>query len=104
MKQIILTAFLIALTFIACNSVKNEYSTDKNRKIESLIIKATSGDSAAQFSLGFKYYFGDQLKQNKDSAKYWLGKAAEAGHEKAKSTYEAFFVIIPELENSDTIK
>ena len=93
--------YLILLT--ACSPKEEKSKENTVSTISTIIAKAQKGDTAAQFTLGFKYYFGDEVDQNKDSSKYWLGKAAEAGHVRAKSTYEAFFTIIPKL-NSDTLK
>lgn len=98
----VLFIVFIGLTF-ACSSEEKEMEESSKAKISSIISRAHQGDTAAQFTLGFKYYFGDQVRQDKDSSKYWLGKAADAGHERAKSTYDAFFTLIPKLDG-DTLK
>jgi TPR repeat protein len=58
----------------------------------------------AQFRLGYKHYFGDQVNRNRDSFKYWLNKSAKNAHENARKTYDAFFKIIPSLKKKDSVK
>ena len=41
--------------------------------------KAEQGDANAQTVLGFMYYEGDGIKQDKQKAVYWYTKAAEQG-------------------------
>jgi|SRR5688572_15988921 len=94
---------LLIFYVIACSSAKEKDEKAGERAISTIISRANKGDTAAQFTLGFKYYFGDEVRQDKDSSKYWLGKAADAGHVKAKSTHDAFFKVIPTL-NGDTLK
>lgn len=49
-------------------------------KITALIKAAESGDIAAQFQLGTKYDFGQDIEQNDSQAVEWYRKAAEQGH------------------------
>ena len=44
---------------------------------------AMKGHTGAQNYLGFRYYNGEGIKQNVDSALFWIRKAAEAGDVKA---------------------
>ena len=96
--------FIVFICFAAaCSSVEEKSEKTSKETISSIFSRANQGDTAAQFTLGFKYYFGDEVRQDKDSSKYWLGKAANAGHVRAKSTYEAFFKLIPKL-GGDTLE
>ena len=50
---------------------------------------AELGDAFAQYSIGFFYYDGQGVKQDRDKARYWLEKAAAQGHEHAKKLLES---------------
>ena len=45
---------------------------------------AELGDVFAQYSIGFFYYDGQGVKQDRGKARIWLGKAASQGHKHAK--------------------
>ncbi len=95
---------LIGLTVLSCSTSNNEKKERNVSDIEQKFIEAAKGNANAQFSLGFKYYFGDQVALNRDSAKYWLQKAADNGHVDAQKSYDAFFKIIPSINSNDSIK
>ena len=42
---------------------------------------AEQGDAAAQYSLGLKYYYGEEVEQNDIQAHLWWNLAANAGDE-----------------------
>lgn len=46
---------------------------------------AEAGDAFAQYSIGFFYYDGQGVRQNRAEAKMWLEKAAKQGHKHAKA-------------------
>ena len=97
-----LSVVLLVLFLISCdtNTKINERTVDLTELME----RAENGDDSTQFTLGFKYYFGDQgLPLNRDSARYWLDRAAKNGHEIAQKTYIGLFEIIPSSEG-DTVK
>lgn len=48
--------------------------------IEQTQAAAKQGDAAAQFDLGFMYYFGRGFKCSEKQAAKWFKKAAEQGH------------------------
>lgn len=90
---------LFIMTFISCSD-----NSEQNDQVRQLYLDADKGNAEAQFKLGYKYYFGDQVPINKDSSKYWLNKSAENGHIIAKKTYDGFFKIIPNINRNDSIK
>ena len=95
---------IVALTIFSCSTNSNENKERNVSDIEQKFIDAAKGNPDAEFGLGFKYYFGDQVSLNRDSSKYWLQKAADHGHVEAKKTYDAFFKIIPNINRNDSIK
>ena len=48
--------------------------------------EANKGDADAQFHLGYCYYFGSDIAEDKAEAVKWYRKAAEQGHAKAQNT------------------
>jgi TPR repeat protein len=98
MTRILLFIFLFSL-FISCSD-----NNTQNGPLKQMYLEANKGNPEAQFKLGYKYYFGDEVPMNKDSSKYWLNKAAENGHVIAKKTYDGFFKIIPGIMQGHSIK
>ncbi|MDR2301253.1 MAG: sel1 repeat family protein [Deltaproteobacteria bacterium] len=52
--------------------------------VEDLTLKASKGDSKAQFSLGRMYYYGAGVRHNLSEARKWLKQAAGLGHAAAR--------------------
>lgn len=49
-----------------------------------LMLKAKSGDSAAQYNLGTMYDVGEGVEENEEKAIEWYLKAANQGHSQAQ--------------------
>lgn len=79
MKYIILAATVIILSLTAWGLTSDTYEMSTKDLKEA----ALSGSSEAQNYLGFRFYNGNDVEQNVDSALYWIGKAAENGNVKA---------------------
>ena len=58
--------------------------TNKSKAISLYLAAAKRGHVGAQFNLGVSYSRGDGVGVDVVSARYWLGKATEQGHEEAK--------------------
>ena len=53
--------------------------------LDEVIKKAVSGDSEAQFTLGWRYDSGDEIPQDYAKAAEWYHRAAEQGHDGAQN-------------------
>ena len=51
-----------------------------------LLKKAEDGDAEAQWSLGFKYYQGEEVSQNYKKAFSWYTKSANQGYSLAQTS------------------
>ena len=71
-------------------------------KSTSLYLKsANKGYAPAQNYIGFRYYKGEYLKQNIDSALYWIRLAAEAGDITAAANLGYLYVDSPLMEHNE---
>ena len=70
---IILLIFLFPLVEAGCSQESVEYGIDSIKKV------AEKGDIKAQIELGFLYYEGKEVPQDKALAAHWFLKAAEQG-------------------------
>ena len=52
---------------------------------------ALAGDKKAQYNLGLSYFDGDGVKPSKRWSRFWLEKAAQQKHSKAKAVLERLF-------------
>ena len=59
--------------------------TKIQQELTSLFIRAANGEAKAQYILGLKYYEGDEVKKNIQTALEWLEKAAAKGAIEAQS-------------------
>ena len=59
--------------------------TNYKAAVEYLTRAAKNGDDAAQYALGYLYYKGKGVQQNRDKALYWFKKAADQGWSPAES-------------------
>jgi len=70
---IILTLTLFSLIGVGCSQESAENDIDNIKKV------AEQGDIKAQIELGFAYYKGKEVPQDKALAAHWFLKAAEQG-------------------------
>ena len=82
---------LLHHSFIDSKIREDEYK-DKNaiENFNCFSEAAVQGNSYAQYYLWMFYERGYGTKMNKKQAKYWLQKAAEQGHEKAKEILKSY--------------
>ncbi|MCF6242348.1 MAG: hypothetical protein L3J74_13495, partial [Bacteroidales bacterium] len=51
---------------------------------------AAQGNTDAQYNIGWMYYKGEGVAQNKHQAAVWIKKAMDNGNAKAKSVWKQF--------------
>ena len=61
---------------------------DKKKAFELFQLAASEGDSWGAFELGQCYRFGSGTVQDKDLARYWIKKAADAGWQSAIEVWQ----------------
>ena len=76
-------------------------SVDSAKSTKLYILSAEKGYPQAMNYLGFRYFKGEYINQNKDSALYWIKKAAEAGDITAAANLAYILTEVPE---NDSIK
>ena len=52
---------------------------DYQHAVPELTKAAKSGDAASQYALGYLYYYGHGVHENKQLAVYWMHRAAQRG-------------------------
>ncbi len=90
------TAALLAATLAGCAGAGGMRSTnaveqaqaayargDYNRAAQLLAVPAMQGDTEAQYALGYLYYYGRGVRQDRYRAVAWFQDAARLGHPKA---------------------
>ncbi len=65
-------------------STEDSISHQERINFESLKEAAEQGDGCSQYQLGFRYSFGEGIKQNDEKATKWFRKATEQGVEGAE--------------------
>lgn len=75
---------------------------DTVRSIALLRQAADKGYAPAQNYLGFLYSRGEMVRQDSDSARYWIGRAADSGDAKAANNL-AFILLQNNSEADDTL-
>lgn len=89
MKRIYSVAALIAVLAVpACSEFvyperQAFYAETYTLSPEQVRIAALEGDGDAQYALGYMYYYGYGVRQNRCEAKYWLDQAGKKGHQEA---------------------
>lgn len=68
-------SLLLSILTLTSVSAQDDFSPDKKKEIEDLIIQGNKGDAYAQYRLGLKYFV---LKDYSQSV-YWYRKAADQG-------------------------
>jgi hypothetical protein len=72
-------------TQAAIEAQKKKAFESQKRAVEWLLSQATNGSASAQCSLGFHYLNGQGVETNKETAVYWLTKAANQGDMEASN-------------------
>jgi len=69
------------------------YSAKRYRLASHLLLPiAENGDSEAQYSLGYLFFYGLGIDQNREHALAWFKRAAKAGSLKAETAIEVIAV------------
>lgn len=55
-----------------------------SRAFELLLGEAQQGNADAQYTIGYMYYLGQGVQQDRDSALRWIQRSAESGNERAR--------------------
>ena len=95
--------FLMLAVLVLGYSVPPELSTPNvltrnEDEIPNVALIFEIGADSANY-LGFRYYNGEGVKQNIDSALYWIRKAAEAGDVKGAGNLGYLLSMAPEIEH-----
>jgi TPR repeat protein len=77
-------AFAIAMLFAILLPAQTEVSAP-DQALKDLMLRAKSGEATAQYTLGYKYYKGDDFQQDYIEAVYWLRQATEQNYADAQA-------------------
>lgn len=90
MRHIIISIFLI---FSLCGCLVSQYNMQEgvaNFKLQNyrhafirLLPEAERGNPDAQYAIGYMYYYGQGVIENRVKALYWIKCAADKGHKDA---------------------
>ncbi len=92
-----ITVLIITLVLIqGCSThqdlykdARTNYAKGNDRLVvEDLYSLATRGDVAAQYGLGYAYYNGFGVAQDRDTGRLWIKKAADADYPPAVVAYK----------------
>jgi TPR repeat protein len=84
---------IFALTSCASNNqAAQQYARGKEQFMQqnyrqaftTLMPVAKKGNPDAQYAVGYMYFYGKGVVENKPAAKYWMQKAADQGNQPAK--------------------
>jgi len=81
-------SFVVSIVLFICLACAYAFIFGMTAPVSSddLLAKATEGDAAAQYDLGWRYYFGEEVEQDYEKAVEWFTKAAEQGHTEAQTS------------------
>ncbi len=69
----------------ALQEAKQNYASQNyNKAFGSLATPAKRGDAKAQYALGYMYFYGKGVMENRQKALYWFKLAAAQGHQQAQ--------------------
>lgn len=76
---------ILPVSFLKClcvyfEGLNNEQYDSLSNELKEIISKAVVGDKVAQKSLGYKYYYGEELSQDYAKAIYWYRVSASHGY------------------------
>lgn len=83
--------FIFILTTTACVSnvnltegIRSFQAQDYRRAFVRLVPEAKKGQPDAQYAVGYMYYYGQGVIEDRKVAWYWINRAADAGQPEAK--------------------
>ena len=90
---IIVLVTILALTGCAGHILKQGKQAfnqgNYSAAMEKLTPLAEKGDPAAQYAVGYMYYYGQGVSTNKSLGEIWIGKAADQGLPEALQAQQA---------------
>lgn len=94
--RIILIIILSSLS-VGCLRPDNLSEGIRNFRIQNyrdafvrLKFEARKGIPEAQYAVGYMYYYGQGVNENRKKAIYWISRAAKAGHPEAMAAVDVF--------------
>ena len=90
-NQLVLLLMFLMLGAAAAQQTNSSPGATSDMTVEALKARAEKGDVAAQYSLGFDYFFGEGVARNFAEGVAWLNKAAENGNETAQNLLGTFY-------------
>jgi hypothetical protein len=82
----------IALFLLLAFEGGSDSKSEEQISFSVLIQSAQEGDAQAQYSIGKKYYEGDNVQKDVARALYWLTQSARAGHSQAAALLQKILV------------
>jgi septal ring-binding cell division protein DamX len=76
--------------------------SDYQRTLAIVLPKAEAGEPWAQYTLGYMYYYGRGVSQNRQTAKHWIESAAAKGYAPAQQAMQRLAVPPPLTEQQNT--
>lgn len=65
---------------------KKDFIQKKYREaFEELQPVAEAGNADSQYALGYMYFYGKGILENKERARYWMNLSAQSGNQQAKN-------------------
>ena len=91
MKKNIIFLLIILFTNLLSCSLQNNFQTgindfnnqDYRQAFIHLKPEAKKGNADAQYSIGYMYYYGQGVVQNKNKALYWINRTRDSGQKDA---------------------
>lgn len=91
MKKILIIPIVIATLLSGCFSsqinlsagIKSFQEQNYREAFIRLIPEAEKGNPEAQYAVGYMYYYGQGVVEDRKKAWYWMNAAAKAGHPEA---------------------
>ena len=90
--SLIAIILLSLLLFILLASGGCNSDSPEGKNFSNTVKAAYAGDAQAQFLLGKKFYYGENVKKDADQALLWLTKAARSGHTQAAALLQKILV------------
>ena len=86
LKYFVMSVVLLSLTACAMNLREGIHSFKKQNYRSAfirLVPEAEKGNADAQYAVGYMYYYGEGVVEDKKKAEEWIKKAADAGQKDA---------------------
>jgi TPR repeat protein len=100
MMKHLLTITLISALLLSCSSKKTKEETplmqaetayskgEYSKAAEQLMPLAKAGDSQAQYTLGYMYYYGQGVPRDRNQGQFWMQQSAKQGNKTALQALE----------------